>query len=238
MRQREKQDRVLEDILDEVLSFNYRSLRTLRDIFLKPGEVAQAFATGDRERYTPTMRVWFGVITWMFLLSIVWGGWGDVIWRLSDSAAPFFNFIRDTGRNEDAVRDAISTMGAILYVPFAALFVIPGAFVLARLNRSLTLVQSIQCYFIPVTAWSVSTMIMLTLGSFWQPANDLAFIPNFTIYMLTGVPVLKAAFAKTWRGAVVKTLLMLLTVFLLTFLARFCTFAASIVYALVTVPGS
>lgn len=184
------------------------------------------------------MRVWFGVITWMFILSIFWGGWGDVIWRLSDDNTRFFDVIRETGRDEVSVRDAISTMGAILYIPFAALFVIPGAFILARLNRSLTLVQSIQCYFIPVTAWSVSTMVMLTASAFWPPAIDWSFLPNFTIYMLTGVPVLKAAFAKTWAGATVRTLVMLLTVFALTFIARFFTFAASIIFALTTVPGS
>lgn len=53
-------ERGQEDVLDEVLSFNYRSLR---DIFLRPGSIARVFLDGDRARYTPTMRVWFGVLT-------------------------------------------------------------------------------------------------------------------------------------------------------------------------------
>lgn len=91
--------RVLEDVLDEVLSFNYRSLRTLRDIFLRPGTVALAFLDGDRTRYTPPMRVWFGVLTWMFLLSMVWGGWGEIIWRISGDGAAFGDAVREGRRD-------------------------------------------------------------------------------------------------------------------------------------------
>ena len=228
--------RVLEDVLDEVLSFNYRSLRTLRDIFLRPGTVALAFLDGDRKRYTPPMRVWFGVLTWMFLLSMVWGGWGEIIWRISGDGAAFGDAVREGRRDMDAVRAAISTMAALLYVPIEALLVLPGVIALKSMRKGINFLRSTQCYFIPVTAGAVSSALVLIASSVWPDILKWAFPINTAIFVLIAAQVVHAGFSSGIAGLIGKTVLLTAVVTALSMLARMLTLVISIFWALAQVP--
>jgi hypothetical protein len=232
-----EEKRVLEDVLDEVLSFNFRSLRTLRDIFLRPGHIAQTFARGDRDTYTPVMRVWFGVISWLFILSIIWGGYGAVIMRAS---AVFDNqldpFIVEGRRDMDAVIDGVSMMSGMLTVPITAFFILLGPPFLRQFNKTLTSIQAIQCYFIPVTAMAVMGTILLTLST-WEP-GVIVIAPwlNYGLFALTSWRIMRPTFARSRIGAAFKTIGLTLVVFVLSVFATLLTFAISIAYALITVP--
>ncbi|WP_323762890.1 DUF3667 domain-containing protein [Maricaulis sp.] len=228
--------RVLEDVLDEVLSFNYRSLRTLRDIFLRPATVARAFLDGDRARYTPTMRVWFGVLTWMFLLSMVWGGWGEVIWRISGDGAAFGDALREGRRDIEAVRAAISTMAALLYVPIEALLFLPGVIALRSMRKGVNFLHATQCYFIPVTAGAVTSTLVLVASSVWPDILKWAFLINIVIFMAIAGQVIRVGFSSGILGMLGKTVLLTLVVTALSVLARMLTLLISIFWALTQVP--
>jgi hypothetical protein len=232
-----EEKRPLEEVLDEVLSFNYRSLRTLRDIFLRPGHVAQTFASGDRDTYTPTMRVWFCVVSWLFVLSIIWGGFGAVILRASAANGDWLSqFIVEGRRDLGAVTDAVSTLAAILYVPISAFFILLGPPFLRQFNTSLTKLQSIQCYFIPVTAMAVCSTIFLT-ASTWD-SRALLFAPfvNYSVFAIIAFQIMRPVFADTLKGALMKTVGLVLVVMFLTMLSTFLTLVISITYALLAVP--
>lgn len=233
-----KEERVLEDVLDELLSFNYRSLRTLRDIFLRPAAMTRAFIAGDRASYTPTMRVWFGVLTWMFLLSIVWGGWGEVMARASTGAHGLDALIEHSGRDPQIMRETISSAAALLYVPLEALFVLPGAMAVRAMRRELSFVQAAQCYFIPVTASTVGSTIVLTLSAFWAGILLVAAPVNLAIFCLVTFRMVGAGLATSRTGQLAKTLILTVLVFALAGLARFITLSASIVWALTQAPPS
>jgi Protein of unknown function (DUF3667) len=231
-----KEERVLEDVLDEVLSFNFRSLRTLRDIFLRPADIARAFLAGDRNTYTPTMRVWFGVLTWMFVLSMVWGGWGEVIWRASADGAAFGEALREGRRDIDAVRDAISTMAALLYVPIEALLILPGILVLRAMRNTVSRMQATQCYFIPVTASAVSSTLILVASTYWSGILQWGMALDMAVFMLVAAAVIRTGFADGWLATIAKTVILTIVVFVLSIIARFATLLISIFWALDQVP--
>jgi|GEM_PF-3363906 len=231
-----EQRRVLEDVLDEVLSFNYRSLRTLRDIFLRPGTVARTFLSGDRDTYTPTMRVWFGVLTWMFVLSMIWGGWGEIIWRASSDGAAFGDALHEGRRDVGAVRDAISTMAALIYVPIEALLIPPGLLVLRAMRNSVNRLHATQCYFIPITATAVSSTLVLLASTIWPGILQWGMVLNMSVFVLVAVPVVRTGFASAWPGAIGKSLVLALVVLALSMIARISTLLISIFWALGQVP--
>jgi hypothetical protein len=229
--------RVLEDVLDEVLSFNYRSVRTLRDIFIRPGRIAAAFAAGDRETYTPTMRVWFCVISWLFLLSVIWGGFGELIMRSSNASGGALEpFIVDGRRDLDAVLGAVSSMSALLYVPISSVFILIGVNVLRMFNKSLTFIQTVQCYFVPITAMATVSTLMLVASTIEPRMLFVAPLFNYAVFIGTATPVIHAVFSSSLVGTVLKTAALTIVVALLTTLSTLITFVLGIFYALMTVP--
>lgn len=230
----EKRD-LVEDVLDEILSFNFRSLRTLRDILIRPGAVAARFVAGDRDTYTPPMRVWFGALTWMFLLSIIWGGWGQV---LIDDAGQLERLLQESGRDPAAFRDAVSSFSALLYVPIEALLMLPGVFALRQMRREHSLIAAVQCYFIPVTAMTISSTLMLIAASAGSFPVIWGAPVNLLVFFFVASRVLGREFADNRGGTIGKSLLLTLVVFALGVLARLITFTASMFLALQTVPGA
>jgi hypothetical protein len=229
--------RVLEDILDEVLSFNYRSLRTLRDIFLRPGDVARSFLSGDRDTYTPTMRVWFGVVSWMFLLSIVWGGFGALILRAASAGGHSLEAIMMAGgRDVGAVADTVSTMAGILSIPISSLLVTLGIYVLRRFRPSVSLITTVQCYFIPVTAVALSSVLVLLASSFEVRILNFAWLVHFAVLLAIGYPVVRAGFADGVTGAAIKTVVLAVSILAISVLSNMVTLSLSVLYALQTVP--
>jgi len=233
----EPEPRVVEDVLDEVLSFNYRSLRTLRDIFLRPGHVAATFASGDRATYTPTMRVWFAVVSWLFLLSVIWGGFGELILRSSETTGGGLDQLIVEGRRDIAAMTGhISTVSGLLFVPVTAAFTMLGVLVLRSFRRELSFLQTVQCYFVPVTAMAAVSTVMLVLSAI-QPGLLLwAPLINYGVFVFAATAVIRAVFARTLAGVIVKTAALTLVVFALTTVATLITFTIGIIYALIAVP--
>ena len=66
-----------EDILEEITGFNLRSFRTLRDLFLKPSKVFEAYARGERT-YTPSLRLWLSFTVMLTVITYFFGSHEDL----------------------------------------------------------------------------------------------------------------------------------------------------------------
>ena len=58
---------LLHDLLSDILSFDSRVLRTIRALFLQPGELPTAFREGRTQRYVPPIRLYLFVSLIFFL---------------------------------------------------------------------------------------------------------------------------------------------------------------------------
>jgi hypothetical protein len=77
---KEKRDD-LDGAAEDAFGFNFRSLKTLRDLFLRPHVVFESYAARDRLTYTPAIRLWFGLVGLQVLISALWGGWEGMLLR-------------------------------------------------------------------------------------------------------------------------------------------------------------
>lgn len=69
----------LNDAVEDAFGFNFRSLKTLLDLFVRPRRVFESYAARDRVTYTPAIRLFFGLVGIQVLFSALWGGWERVI---------------------------------------------------------------------------------------------------------------------------------------------------------------
>lgn len=232
-----RDSRVVEDVLDEVLSFNYRSLRTFRDIFLRPGHIAACFIAGDRDSYTPTMRVWFGVLSWMFLLSIVWGGFTAIMFRTPPEAQDALSqMLGELGRDIPTVLSTFDTYAAIIYVPLNAMFVIPGYVLVRAFRPELSRIQAVQCYFIPVTALLTASIFSLLISSQEPGLFSMAPVFNYLIFTVTAWRVIRPNLAKSAGQAITRTALLALLVFVLSTLGTLISVVSAFSLAVATTP--
>lgn len=58
---------LLHDLIKDIASFDSRILRTVRALFLKPGELPAAFREGRTQRYVPPIRLYLFVSLIFFL---------------------------------------------------------------------------------------------------------------------------------------------------------------------------
>ncbi|KCZ54722.1 hypothetical protein HY29_13670 [Hyphomonas beringensis] len=78
----------LEDTVEDALGFNFRSIRTLKDLLIHPNRVFKSYAERDRETYTPSIRLWFGLLGVQVIISTLWGGWGGIMKRQIEASPP------------------------------------------------------------------------------------------------------------------------------------------------------
>jgi hypothetical protein len=69
------------DAVEDALGFNFRSVKTLFDLFVRPRRVFESYAARDRVTYTPAIRIFFGLIGLQVLTSVIWGGWEGILTR-------------------------------------------------------------------------------------------------------------------------------------------------------------
>ncbi|WP_022699920.1 hypothetical protein [Oceanicaulis alexandrii] len=68
-----------EDLIEDTLGFNLRSLKTLYALFATPRAVMQAIVERDREQYTPMIRLFLGLMGAQIALSVIWGGHAGIL---------------------------------------------------------------------------------------------------------------------------------------------------------------
>ena len=65
-----------DDLTEDLFGLNIRGLVTIRDIFIRPAKVYEAARTSDwkEKYYTPSIRLFFSLITAVILLRVLWAG--------------------------------------------------------------------------------------------------------------------------------------------------------------------
>ena len=76
----EDQDRKdREDLIEDTLGFNLRSIKTLYALLASPRSVMRAIVERDRERFTPMIRLFLGLMGVQVALSVIWGGHAGIL---------------------------------------------------------------------------------------------------------------------------------------------------------------
>lgn len=68
-----------EDLIEDTLGFNLRSLKTLYALFATPRAVMQAVVERDRVTFTPMIRLFLGLMGAQVALSVIWGGHAGIL---------------------------------------------------------------------------------------------------------------------------------------------------------------
>ena len=68
-----------EDLIEDTLGFNFRSLKTLYALLATPSRVMRAIVERDRNRFTPMIRLFLGLMGAQVAISVIWGGHAGIL---------------------------------------------------------------------------------------------------------------------------------------------------------------
>lgn len=227
-----KQPGDIEDAIEDAIGFNFRSLRTIRDIVVRPNAVFRAYAARDRVTYTPAIRVWLGLISLQFLLAIFTGGQSEAL-RASLEANPAALAQYETlfGDNLEAGIDKMGESMSFLQVPLVGILTALSVFVLQLLKRGLGFGARLNIAFATLTAGSLVGLASqpLVLGNLaYGPAALIAIVLVYAVTFARGAP---GVLADTVAGSVVKGGIFAAAVMALVLLGHTLNTIIAIVYA-------
>ncbi|MCW5725345.1 MAG: DUF3667 domain-containing protein [Maricaulaceae bacterium] len=228
--------RDLEDIAEDALGVNFRSLRTFRDLFIRPNTVFRAYAAGDRETYTPSLRLWLVLIGLQLAISVLWGGYGGIMARnLADlSAARIATIESRTGVTIAEFADTAGQAAAVVHAPLVGGMTVLAVFLLGAFNRALRWPARLNLTFAVLTAGSVVGLLTLPFtmtgpGLEWVP--PLLVLATYFITFYRGAP---GVLAQSASGAVFKGAAFSLTVILLVIVGGLLMSLTALAWAVLT----
>jgi len=231
----------LNDAVEDALGFNFRSVKTLIDLFVRPRRVFESYAARDRVTYTPAIRIFFGLIGLQVLTSVLWGGWEGMLTRQ----------IEQGPADVRAIYEQISggnLTGFIKHYADAANF---GQPILVALFTSLSVF--VLGWFRPTLSWpsrmniamgvlSVGTVIgLLTMPLIMSDSFMLALWLGVgavaLAYFLTIFRGGQGVIADSFGGLVSKSLIYTTVLMLLVFLAGMVLSIVGVLYASMRMQG-
>jgi len=182
-----------ESLSEEIFGFNFRSLKTLKDLIIRPNTVFKYFVSGQRGLYTPMVRLWIGLIGFQVILYYFWGGAAGIlkeqILQNPENMAPLKESIGE--ERYGPFIDEWSRIIILLQPVIIGLFSALSVFILKPLNKNINFPARLNIAFGILT---FGTIVGLTLNLF------LAM--GLTIIALFGpVLILLAYFVAFFRGA-------------------------------------
>jgi hypothetical protein len=206
--------------VEDATGFNFRSLRTLWDLVVRPNRVFLSYATRDRNAYTPALRLWFGLIGLQVLVSAIWGGWEGLMRRQIENSDPAAAELYEqiSGNRLDAFLghygDAMGVAHPILIGGFSALSV----FLLGLFRKGLAWPSRLNIAMGVLVAGSIVGLVLMPVMSLpqftqWMWAPPLIITAAYFITFLRGAPgVLADTTAGSWIKAVIYALVLILLV--------------------------
>ncbi|RNC83174.1 MAG: DUF3667 domain-containing protein [Balneola sp.] len=188
----------IRDAVETLFNVDNRWLRTLKDLFLKPGKVTKEYIDGKRAQYLPPLRIYLSISIVYFLLI-----------QITDSKEVFF--IDFSGDDQDGM----SAMGTVIqYALFLLVPVFAWITQLFHLKRKAFYVEYLIFSLHIHTVWFVFLMIELFTvwlgGNFdenWVPTLALILsIPAQALTYIFLVIYTKKTFEQKWVTAVFKSL--------------------------------
>ena len=207
----------LEDAVETFFNLDNRILKTLKDLFLKPGKVTLNYIEGKRATYLPPLRIYISISVVYFLIAELIGS----------EKILFVNFNQD-GDSEVNLAKVIQ-VGMFFLVPVMA-----GILKLVHKKRKAFYVEYLifsvhihSIWFVLFTFQLILVYIAGSLeGSFSSLVNNIIYTigESFQVvaFIFLGVYV-KKVFGESWFKAILKTIavlfLYLLCLGLVTFIA-------------------
>jgi hypothetical protein len=225
----------LNDAVEDALGFNFRSLKTLFDLFVRPRRVFEAYAARDRVTYSPAIRIFFGLIGLQVLTSVLWGGWEGMLTRQIEAGPADVRAIYERVSGGDLpgfikhYADAANFGQPILVALFTSLSV----FVLGWFRPTLSWPSRLN---IAMAVMSVGTVIGLLSMPLIVSDNFMAAVWLGTgavaiAYFLTIFRGGRGVIADSFGGVLSKSLIYTTVLMLLVFLAGIVLSVACVAYA-------
>jgi len=212
----------LSGVVEDALGFNFRSLKTLRDLIVRPRTVFQAYAERDRVRYTPAIRLFLGLVGLQVLISTLWGGWAGLMQRQIETSDPAVRdfYVQISGDRVvpylQHYGDAMGVAQPLLVAGFSSLSV----FVLGWFRPGLSWPSRLNIGMGVLTVGSVVGLLLMPVliipeSARWSGLSMLVIGIVYFITFLRGAPgVLADTTGGAWGKAFVFTLVLMLLVVL------------------------
>lgn len=220
----------IEDIAEDVLGFNFRSLRTFWDLIVRPSEVFQAYATRDSGRYTPALRLWLGLTVVLALLSFFFGGNDELILRAMDNwpEAQRDGVLNSIDGTAEDLASAYEDYFLLLQPPIVGGLTALTVFLIALFRRGLSWVARINIAFAVLTVGSLVGLAVFPIMVAQPQLGSWVFLPVWFLYGLTMYRGAKGVLAETVWGRAVKAVLFSTVTIVLVFIAGVTTFLLSL----------
>ncbi|MFN3463069.1 MAG: hypothetical protein ACK4X1_03250 [Terricaulis sp.] len=211
----------LNDAVEDALGFNFRSLKTLFDLFVRPRRVFESYAARDRVTYTPAIRIFFGLIGLQVLTSVIWGGWEGLLTRQIESSPTNVRatYVEISGGNLDGFishyADAANFGQPILVALFTSLSVFVLGWFRPQLSwpSRLNIAMGVMCVgtFVGLLSMPLiaSDNLMLAI---WIGSLGVA-VAYFSTIFRGGRGIIADSFAGTLSKSLIYTLVLMMLVF-------------------------
>jgi hypothetical protein len=229
----------LESIVEDVIGFNFRSLRTLGDLFVRPNQVFRAYMRRHQTRYTPALRLWLSLTVIMAILSYFFGGQDDLIrkviakWPDAQREA----FMAQIGGNMDGFAEAYGQVFATLQPFIIGLGMIIPVLVMAGFSRGAGWIARINLTYAVLNAGSIFGLLAFPLVVQNSDLGLWTLLPITFLYWLTFFRGAPGVLGTSLTGRIVKASVFTLVTLIMVLISDVLTVAASMLYAINTTPG-
>lgn len=206
------------DLIEETLGFNFRSVNTLYMLLRDPARVMQAIIDRDRTQFTPMIRLFLALVGIQVAVSVLWGGHAGLLRGVfeelpADQSASLEALI---SRPLDDFFELYGMIVGFLHPIFISLSAALAVVVLRSLGDRRPLSVDLNLMFATLTAGSIVGLVLL-------PAQTLAGLsPVITITLVTlayfltlyrGLPETITPTAGTrWGNSILLTLVLIILV--------------------------
>ncbi len=197
----------MDNTLEDAFGVNFRALKTLKDILVRPKTVFASYAAKDRTTYTPALRLFAGLIALQVFVSFLWGGYSGLLitqWESQPATASQMESLFQGSVEEIAGHygNAAAFLHAIVVGAFTAL----SAFLIGAFNKSLGWVARVNITFAILTAGSIIGLLgLIVLAIIGEPAilnwmPLVIFLSYWLFFVRGGTGIL----ATTLPGSLIK----------------------------------
>jgi hypothetical protein len=237
-----KKDDNIQHVVEDATGFNLRSLKTLRDLFIRPNTVFRSYAERDRVTYTPALRLWLGIVGIQVIVSALWGGWAGLLRRQIADATPQVReaYEQVSGGQLDVFIDHYADAANLLQPIIVALFTSLSVFLLGAFNRTLAWSSRFNIAMGILAIGSLGGLLLMPLMFVPENASLYAMLAIGGVTLIYFITFLRGApgvLATTAAGGVVKALIYTAVLVLLVLIAGFVMTIAAVLYATVRMQG-
>lgn len=152
-----------EDLIEDTLGFNLRSVRTLVDLYARPRAVMLAILERDRQRYTPMIRLFLGLMGAQVALSVIWGGHAGILEQsLSNvSEEQLQNLQLMIGRPLEEFYEIFGMIAGFLQPVFVGLFTAGSVLVLQAIGERRPFSVNLNLMFAVLNAGSLIGLALM-----------------------------------------------------------------------------